>query len=267
MTCYQPPEWAPHAGVWIGFPSDPALWLANLDRAQREVAAFARAVHAQGQGEPVWLVASNSEAAAVAQQLAGDCAEVVVEPFGDIWLRDTGPIVVVDEGRCVALNYPGNGWGNRYLLPFDDTIGSRLAAHADLDVWSREMIFEGGAIDVDGSGLAVTTRQCLLNANRNPQMSQAEIEQQLSDDLGLRQILWLGDGIAHDHTDGHVDNLARFVAPNLLGPPRCTSSRGDDSGHPVCGAFGIQRRRTGGELHEFLRRKRDRGRSRVWWSE
>jgi agmatine deiminase len=220
MTYYQPPEWAPHAAVWIGFPSEPMFWLRHLAAAQAEVAAFARAVHADGEGETVYLVASNTDAATVAETLAGDCAVIIIEPFGDIWLRDTGTIIVLHNDRYIALDYPGNGWGNKYNLPDDKTIGYRLAKRAGFEVHSRDMIFEGGSIDVDGSGWAATTRQCLLNPNRNPDMSQADMEQQLINDFGIRQILWLDQGVTHDHTDGHVDNLARFVGPNLLAIPK-----------------------------------------------
>ncbi|MDA1015403.1 MAG: agmatine deiminase family protein, partial [Planctomycetota bacterium] len=180
---HQPPEWATHESVWIGFPSDPELWLQDLAPAQAEVAAFARAVHAEGCGEAVSLVASTSEAGIAARQLAGDCAHVIVEPFGDIWLRDTAAVIVLDGQRRVAHDYPGNGWGGKFILPDDATIGRRLAIRAGFEVVLRNMIFEGGAIDVDGEGLAVTTRQCLLNPNRNPGLSQSDIEQQLRHDL------------------------------------------------------------------------------------
>src|SRR3982751_84526 len=104
------PEWAPHEAVWIGFPSDPELWLGDLKEAEREVAAFAKAVHAGGKGEKVWLVAAHDGAAASARELA-PFAEVIVEPFGDIWLRDTGPIVAGSGKQRSALGFGFNGWG------------------------------------------------------------------------------------------------------------------------------------------------------------
>mgnify|MGYP005989263639 FL=1 len=222
MTRPLPPaEWAPHKAVWIGFPSHPELWEADLEPAQEEVAAFARAVHAGGRGERVLLVAANDAAAAAAERLAGDVASVVVEPFGDIWLRDTGPIVLSDGS---ARNFGFNGWGGKYDLPGDDDIGRRLAARKKLPVESCDWVLEGGAIDGDGTGLVVTTEQCLLNPNRNPSLSKGEIEQRLRDDLGLIDVLWLGDGLMHDHTDGHVDNLARFVAPGVLVIPEAAEN-------------------------------------------
>ncbi|WP_293881263.1 agmatine deiminase family protein [Sphingomonas sp.] len=213
-----PAEWSPHAAVWIGFPSDPDLWLDDLKPAQAQVAAFARAVRADGKGEIVRLVCANEAAAdsAVAMKTG---AEIHLLPFYDIWLRDTGPLVVREDDGLLALDYRGNGWGGKYPSPLDDAIGGLLAVSANLAHGPRSMILEGGAIDLDGAGLLVTTEQCLLNPNRNPLMSRAEIEAQLTIDLGVNRVLWLGDGLAADHTDGHVDNLARFVAPGLLALP------------------------------------------------
>ena len=211
-----PAEWAPHKAVWIGFPSHPDLWEDDLDPARTEVAAFVRAVHAGGRGERVLLVAADDEAGRAAKALVGDAAQIVVEPFGDIWLRDTAAIVTGDGH---ARDFRFNGWGGKYDLPGDDDIGLRLAArrhiHADTSNW----VLEGGAIDGDGTGLVVTTEQCLLNPNRNPSLSRTDIEARLAEELGFTSVIWLGDGLMHDHTDGHVDNLARFIAPGRLAIP------------------------------------------------
>ena len=217
MTRPPLPEWAPHQAVWIGFPSDPELWLADLKPAEREVAAFAEAVHAGGKGEEVWLVAAHDDAAAAARALA-PFARVIVEPFGDIWLRDTGPIVTGSGNSRRAQGFGFNGWGGKYDLPGDDRIGERLARAAGLDYSKADWILEGGAIDHDGTGLVVTTEQCLLNPNRN-QLIREQVEERLRRDLGLDRVVWLGSGLLNDHTDGHVDNLARFVAPGRVAVP------------------------------------------------
>jgi agmatine deiminase len=216
MPPRQSPEWAPHDAVWIGFPSHAELWEDDLDPARAEVAAFARAVWAGGKGERPILVCADEAAANAARALAGDAADVLVRPFGDVWLRDTGPILLSDG---TARDFRFNYWGGKYELPGDEEIGGLLAASRDLDVTACDWIFEGGAIDVDGEGLVVTTEQCLLNPNRNPDLTRADIEARLARDLGLTRVLWLGDGLAEDHTDGHVDNLARFVGPNRLAIP------------------------------------------------
>ena len=218
MTARQPPEWAEHEWVWIGFPSHADLWEDDLEPARREVAAFAKAVHADGGGEEVRLVAADPASARVAEEMA-PFATVVQEPFGDIWLRDTGPIILKDGSRRLARSFRFNGWGGKYELEGDDTVGLRLAETADLEADRFDWILEGGAIDTDGTGLYVTTEQCLLNPNRNPGMSLEEVEARLRSDLGAGRVLWLGEGLANDHTDGHVDNLARFVGPNRLAIP------------------------------------------------
>lgn len=218
MTTPPLPEWAPHAAVWIGFPSHAELWEEDLRPAQEEVVAFATAVHADGAGEQVWLAAANDEAAAIARELA-PFAKVIVEPFGDVWLRDTGAIILRSGADKRAQGFRFNGWGEKYSLEGDDSIGQRLANEAGLSYTKADWILEGGAIDGDGSGTLITTEQCLLNPNRNPGFDKDEVEERLKRDLGATRIVWLGDGLENDHTDGHVDNLARFVGPGLVAIP------------------------------------------------
>ncbi len=218
MIARQPPEWAEHEWVWIGFPSHADLWEDDLEPARLEVAAFAAAVHADGAGEEVRLVAADPASARAARELA-PFATVLQEPFGDIWLRDTGPIVLKSGAGRQPRSFRFNGWGGKYQLEGDDTVGLRLAEGAGMEAVRHGWILEGGAIDVDGTGLAVTTEQCLLNPNRNPGMSREEVERRLREDLGIERLLWLGEGLLNDHTDGHVDNLARFVAEGTLAIP------------------------------------------------
>ncbi|OJU16306.1 MULTISPECIES: agmatine deiminase family protein [unclassified Sphingomonas] len=215
MTLPPPPEWAHHKAVWIGFPSHAELWQEDLDEARAEVAAFAKAVHADGRGEKVLLVAADAEAGVAATRLA-PFAEVVVERFGDIWLRDTAVILT---GDGTARDFAFNGWGGKYDLPGDDDIGARLARRAKKSIVPCDWVLEGGALDGDGTGLVVTTEQCVLNPNRNGHIGKAEIEERLQRDLGYDRVLWLGDGLLNDHTDGHVDNLARFVGEGRLAIP------------------------------------------------
>lgn len=224
MNARQPPEWAPHQWVWIGFPSHEDLWEDDLEPARAEVVAFAEAVHAGGAGEEVRLVAADPAAAKAAKAMA-PFATVVQEPFGDIWLRDTGPIILKERGLLKAASFPFNGWGGKYELEGDDTVGLRLAETADLEATRHGWILEGGAIDVDGTGLLVTTEQCFLNPNRNPGLGRTEVETRLREDLGVERVLWLGEGLLNDHTDGHVDNLARFVGEGRLAIP----APGDES--------------------------------------
>jgi agmatine deiminase len=204
--------------MWIGFPSHPELWEDDLAPAQAEVAALAEAIADGGAGEDVWLVAANDEAAATARALAPH-ARVIVQLFGDVWLRDTGPVVLGGGDDAVAQGFLFNGWGGKYTLDGDATIGARLAAEAGLTYRPGDWVLEGGAIDGDGSGTLLTTEECLLNPNRNPDLDREGIEARLARDLGATRVIWLGAGLRNDHTDGHVDNLARFVAPGTVAIP------------------------------------------------
>ena len=225
MPFPMPPEWHPQDWRWIGFSHDTDEWPGVLARAQEQIAAFASAVADSGQ--EVRLLVRDAANEARAQALCSRKVSLEQRCYGDIWLRDTGPLVVLDgRGRRLARRFGFNGWGGKYIMEGDQTIGAELAHDAGLTVTNADWILEGGALDGDGTGLAVTTEQCLLNPNRNPELSQEAIEERLARDLGYSRVLWLGDGLLNDHTDGHVDNLARFVAPGVLALPCATG--GDD---------------------------------------
>lgn len=218
MSWHFPPEWHPQDWLWIGFPHDAEEWPGVLVRAQAQIAAFASAVAESGQ--EVRLLVRDEASEAAARRLASGKVRLERRSYGDIWLRDTGPLVLLDEtGRRRALRHGFNGWGGKYVMAGDETIGAELAEDAGLPLSRPDWVLEGGAIDGDGTGLVVTTEQCLLNRNRNPALSREEIEVRLMDDFGFSRALWLGDGLINDHTDGHVDNLARFVAPGALAVP------------------------------------------------
>ncbi|EAQ28674.1 peptidylarginine deiminase [Erythrobacter sp. NAP1] len=223
MTKLMPPEWAPQDWLWIGFPHLAEEWPGWLAPAQEQIAAFASAVAESGQ--EVRLLVRDADNGARAKSLVSDKVTLERRTYGDIWLRDTGPLIVSDGGSRSAVRFGFNGWGGKYLMPGDPTIGEELARDAGLPVQNSTMILEGGALDGDGTGLVATTEQCLLNPNRNSGMTREEIEAELKEMLGFDRVLWLGDGLLCDHTDGHVDNLARFVGPNQLVVPHAT---GDD---------------------------------------
>jgi agmatine deiminase len=219
ITLPMPAEFSDQEWIWIGFPHDASLWEESLMPAQQQMAAYANAVAESGQ--EVRLVVHDAANEARARELVS--ASVVLErhPYGDIWLRDTGPLVLFDAtGRRYARKFRFNGWGGKYDdMEGDQEVGASMAEVGGLPLEQSDWILEGGAIDTDGTGLVVTTEQCLLNPNRNPGLSRAEIEERLRVELGFRDVLWLGEGLACDHTDGHVDNLARFVAPGELAIP------------------------------------------------
>jgi agmatine deiminase len=213
-----PAEWSPHRAMWVGWPSHGELWEDNLEPAQAEVEALVRALAGPGR-EQVRLLVGKAEALDDARARFADVAnvEVVDGRFGDIWLRDTGPIF---DANGVANAFEFNGWGGKYELEHDDTVAVQIAAHARAALTPHPFILEGGAMDHDGSGTILTTRQCVLNANRNADWeNEADAEAALSASLGAGRVIWLNDGLFNDHTDGHVDNLARFVAPGVVACP------------------------------------------------
>jgi agmatine deiminase len=221
MAALMPPEWAPQEWLWIGFPHLAEEWPGWLEQAQVQIAAFASAVAESGQ--QVRLLVRDAASEARARKLVSSKVRLERRVFGDIWLRDTGPLVVREsDGTRSARRFAFNGWGGKYCMAGDAEIGAALARDAGLALTVSAMILEGGAIDGDGTGLVATTEQCLLNPNRNPHLSREEIEAELAAQLGFTRVLWLGEGLINDHTDGHVDNLARFVAPNRLVVPEAS---------------------------------------------
>ncbi|ALC12001.1 agmatine deiminase family protein [Sphingopyxis sp. 113P3] len=219
MSLRMPAEWAPHEAVWIGFPHLAEEWAGHIDAARRDVAAFANAVHDGGRGEEVRLVVNDTAQAEIAARLVEAGVLILVQSLGDIWLRDTGPIIAGTGATRRARNFRFNWWGDKFVMPGDLEVGAELGAKSGLPVDEQDWVLEGGGIDVDGTGLAVTTEECLLHPNRNPSLTREDIAVRLHQSLGIERILWLGKGLTGDHTDGHVDNLARFVGEGRLAIP------------------------------------------------
>ena len=220
MKVVVPAEWAPHRAMWLGFPSHAELWQEDLPAAQAEVAALARALAGPG-GERVRLLAGSAQGEADARRMLGDVAGIEIVPgaFGDIWLRDTGPIFARGPEGLQAQGFRFNGWGGKYELEHDDTVAGQIANASATPLTRHDFILEGGAVDHDGEGTVLTTGQCVLNPNRNTGWDQVTAEAAFAESLGARKVLWLGEGLQNDHTDGHVDNLARFVAPGVVACP------------------------------------------------
>lgn len=218
MSRIPPAEWAPQKALFTAFPSDAELWLDDLAPARAEVAAMVRQL---AQTVAVQVLASGDEAVAAATAMVGDVATVHAVPFGDIWVRDTGPIFTASD---VAERFRFNGWGGKYDLAHDDTVGAGMAGLMSASVTEHDFVIEGGALEFDGAGLVLTTEQCVLNSNRNEGWTRDVAEKALKAALGARRVVWLGDGLMADHTDGHVDNMARFVASGTVALPIATEA-------------------------------------------
>jgi agmatine deiminase len=230
-----PAEWEPHAATWLSWPRREGI--SFPDSFHRVMPALQAMVEALVDSEQVCInVCNDAHEAEVREVLRGLPTERIsfyFVPTNEPWCRDHGPIFLTRDERWSGLapepgregapaplavvDWDYNAWGNKYP-PFDldEVAPTRVAKILDVPVFYPGMILEGGAIDVNGAGALLTTESCLLNKNRNPNLSREEIEQHLRDYLGVRDILWLGDGITGDDTDGHIDDLARFVSESTV---------------------------------------------------
>jgi agmatine deiminase len=215
----QPAEWAQHSACITAWPAHEYAWGPHLERAQREFIAFAEAFTHDPEQEPLHVLVT-AELAAQAQKALAHVPRIVFRTlaYGDVWLRDTAPIFVRAGNQVGSVRFQFNGWGEKYIYPDDDTLAERLAAaygKPDSARFACEFVLEGGSLDVDGLGTALTTRTCLLNENRGAP-SEAVVAERLRDALGITKLIWLDAGLLNDHTDGHIDNIARFVAPGVV---------------------------------------------------
>lgn len=213
LAAVTPAEWAPQQAVWTAWPADPDEWNGDLETPRRDVAALIRALAIAG--NKVRLLVNGDEAKASASAALGDAAEIIPAKYGDIWLRDTGPIFAHAGNRKVALRFKTNSWGGKYDLPDDATVGDDVARLASTPVHRFDFVLEGGAVDHDGEGTILATQQTLLNPNRNG-WTKEQAEKALAEAFGSRKVIWIDEGLKNDHTDGHIDNIARFVAPGRV---------------------------------------------------
>jgi agmatine deiminase len=227
MTALRVPhEFEPQRAIHTLWPAAEDLWEEDLDPARAEFAAFLRlaAEGADGTGPEIIIYAATPRAAADARaRLPG--ARVIEAAYGDVWARDTGPVFVTGPGGLQAVRMVFNGWGGKYDLPGDTAIGADIARQAGADVRASALVCEGGALEFDGAGSVITTRQCVLNANRNPGWSEGQVEAELARLFGVTNVIWIDEGLVGDHTDGHVDNIVRFLRPGVVA---CQAASGKD---------------------------------------
>lgn len=198
-----------------------------LEAARNEFTHF---VSVMARFEPVRLLVADDEAEQDARRRLAGVDEVTFMrvPLDDVWLRDSGPIFVrAPDGRISFVHWAFNAWGRKFDWTLDDEVPEAVAANLGLDHFDVDAVLEGGSIDTDGNGTVLTTRQCLLEPNRNPHLAEADLEGLMADYLGFERVVWLDRGLEGDHTDGHVDTIARFVAPGRVAA--CVASPDDEA--------------------------------------
>jgi agmatine deiminase len=214
---YMPAEWHSHSCCWMAWPHRTEYWPFAMSRVYTSCAAVAQAI---ARFEPVKMIASPEQVEEV-RQWCGGSVEVVSLPIDDIWLRDTGPTFVIDgQGEIAGVAWQFNAWGENQecLADYqqDVMLASRLLAETQIRRYSAPLVLEGGSIHVDGEGTLLTTEECLLSPSRNPHLSRNEIAELLGEYLGIKKVIWLGEGLQDDETAGHIDNLACFVRPGTV---------------------------------------------------
>jgi len=212
-----PAEWAKHTATWLSWPHKEESWPGKIVTIYRPYCEFIKAV---SEGELVRINVVNEQMAAFAKEqlmaVGADlkCIEFFEFPTNDAWCRDHGPAFLInsDTKQKVVVDWGYNAWGNKYPpYDLDDVIPTKIANHFNLPVYHPGIVMEGGSVDFNGKGTVLTTTACLLNENRNPHLNQQQIEAYLQNYYGVEQVLWLGDGIIGDDTDGHIDDITRFT--------------------------------------------------------
>jgi len=230
-----PAEWSRHRATWLSWPHNLETWPVDLEKVRQ---IWLQMVCALSPYEQVYLLVNDEQTELdVARRLqAANAAMSNVTllkiPTVDVWMRDYGPTFVTRNASDAPLAFNDwifNGWGGKYqAYEEDERVAREIAALLKVPVFDHRIILEGGSIDVNGAGTCLTTEQCLLNHNRNPHLNQAEIEAVIKASLGVSHMIWLGEGIVGDDTDGHIDDLARFVGPNTIACIIESNSRDDN---------------------------------------
>ncbi|KAB8028153.1 agmatine deiminase [Fluviispira multicolorata] len=210
-----PAEWSPHAATWTSWPFDDEIWYGDLDSVRQEFTALVKAIT---QFEHVHLLVTNEEAENDALERLGKKSNVTLHrvSLNDVWFRDNGPIFIKKENKISFVKWEFNAWGQKFKWDLDNLAPNQVAEFLKLNFFKSSVVMEGGSLDTNGKGICLTTKQCLLSEMRNPTLSQSDIEKSLKDNLGIKKLLWLEDGLEGDHTDGHIDTIVRFVNENTI---------------------------------------------------
>lgn len=230
-----PAEWAPHTATWLSWPHNENSWPGKIETIFKPYSEFIKVV-AEGESVCINVRDEKMEAFAKGHLLAvnADLSRIFFyhHPTNDAWCRDHGPAFLVNPktGTRAIINWGYNAWGDKYPpYDLDNLIPGKIAKVRGLEVFSPEIVMEGGSVDFNGEGVVLTTTACLLNPNRNPHLNQGQIEKYLNDYYGVETIWWLGDGIVGDDTDGHIDDITRFVNADTV--VTVTESNKQDENH------------------------------------
>lgn len=210
-----PAEWEPQAAIWLSWPHKYASWPGQFRPVPYTFATIVAQISRFQEVRINAAAALHARAKRLCAAAGADMAKVTFynHPTNDAWCRDHGPIFVKNDrtGELAVTDWVHTAWGGKYPpYDLDNTIPPKIAAKLKLRRFENDMVLEGGSIEVNGRGLLLTSEQCLLNKNRNPHLTQAQIEQNLKDYLGVKTVLWVGEGIVGDDTDGHIDDITRF---------------------------------------------------------
>ncbi|WP_281883535.1 agmatine deiminase family protein [Paenibacillus sp. YYML68] len=212
-----PAEWAEHTRTLISWPVQDSM--VYPDDYEAVCDGYAEIITAIAEFEPVTVVVNPDDAERVSQRFAGnERVELLPIEHNDAWLRDNGPTYIVnDGGEVAAVNWQFNAWGGKYSpWDLDDAVAPQIIARDGIRRFDAPLVMEGGSIHSDGEGTILTTEECLLNTNRNPELSREQIEEQLKQFISADKVIWLKRGLSGDETDGHVDNIACFAAPGKI---------------------------------------------------
>ena len=212
-----PAEWERHEATWLSWPKDPLTFPPDILEKVEQI--YVQMIEALEKGERVDLLVDNQETEDRVSSIVSSKKNLRFHKIksADVWMRDYGPIFVRKNKEIAATKWKFNAWGNKYdELLRDNETGMEICKTTKLKMFEPGIVLEGGSIDMNGSGFCLTTKQCLLNKNRNPKLNSTQIESYLHDYLGVTEAIWLSEGISGDDTDGHVDDIARFVGPNTV---------------------------------------------------
>jgi agmatine deiminase len=216
LSYKMPAEWAKHSRTYISWPVQSSMcYPKDYDAVCH---GYAEIIQAIAEFESVIVVANPADSERLSHLFQNDCIEFIFIAHNDAWLRDNGPTFLIhDTGEVAGVNWQFNAWGGKYApWDLDDQVAPQILNSLGLKRFDAPLVMEGGSLHVDGEGTLLTTEQCLLNPNRNPDLTREQIEAELKKFLNVRKVVWLKNGLDGDETDGHIDNIACFVAPGKI---------------------------------------------------